>query len=95
MDEEEVQYEGEEEEEAVEGEEEEEINEEFERADNAVGGAGDICEKTLYDEEGNEINFTFDKIYMVRFKDTTQYVHTIYLLHLHFAISYKYNFPLP
>lgn len=69
MDEEEVQYEGEEEEqeEREEEEEEGEINEEFERADNAVGGgAGDICEKTLYDEEGNEISFVFDKIYMVR-----------------------------
>ncbi|KAK4300806.1 hypothetical protein Pmani_027020 [Petrolisthes manimaculis] len=65
MDEEEVQYQ---EEEEVQGEEEEEIDEEFERSDNSVGGGegGATMEKTLYDEEGNEISFVFDKVYMVR-----------------------------
>ncbi|KAK3860830.1 hypothetical protein Pcinc_033149 [Petrolisthes cinctipes] len=63
MDEEEVQYQ---EEEEVQGDEEEEIDEEFERSDNSVGGGGgDTWEKTLYDEEGNELSFVFDKVYML------------------------------
>ncbi|KAG7158086.1 hypothetical protein Hamer_G025059 [Homarus americanus] len=67
MDEEEAQF-NEEEEEEEENQEEvedllEEIDETFDRRDNTIGG--DTWEKTLYDDEGNEISFTFDRLYMV------------------------------
>lgn len=60
MDDEEAQYsEGEQEE----GNEEEEVDESYDRVDNPI--ADDSVEKTLYDDEGNEVSFVFDKLYMV------------------------------
>ena len=66
MDEEEAQYNEEEEEEneEEEGEEEEgKVDDQFERLDNPTGD--DSIQKTLYDDEGNEVAFVFDKFYMV------------------------------
>lgn len=62
MEEEEAQYNEEEQEEGNE-EGEEEIDESCGRVDNPVGD--DTIEKTLYDDEGNEVSFVFDKFYMV------------------------------
>nr|AAT77811.1 calpain B [Gecarcinus lateralis] len=63
MDEEEAQYnEEEEQEEENEEGEEEEVDESYDRVDNPIGD--DTIEKTLYDDEGNEMFFVFDKFYM-------------------------------
>ncbi|MPC13529.1 hypothetical protein E2C01_006267 [Portunus trituberculatus] len=69
MDEEETQYNEEEQEEnegneeEEEGEEEGEVDDTFECFDNPMGEHA--IEKTLYDDEGNEVSFVFDKLYMV------------------------------
>lgn len=64
MDEDEAQYNEEEEQEGNEEGEEEEVDESYERVDNPINDDSTV-QKTLYDDEGNELSFVFDKFYMV------------------------------